>query len=278
MPISLSVLLIYIRFAEYKKLYHKNSVRVPFLIFFAHSPFICDKVLIMNDIQFKILNAGEVKLLEYIGDDLSIVNAAKVSFSSYEHSMSDKASGLINYLIKNKHATPFEHVVFKFYIKCPIFIAREWFRHRWSSFNEMSMRYHVPSQIDFFYPEKETIRKQVGKPGAYFFEPFTDQKYISDEVEYQFGLVYTVAEKAYRTLLEKGVAKELARSVLPVGQYTEFIWTVNARSLMNFLCLRNDEHAQYEIAEYAKCIEENIFKQILPVTHSSWVDNGRESI
>jgi len=232
----------------------------------------------MENSEFKILNAGEVKLLEYIGDDLSIVNAAKVSFASYENSMTDKAYGLINYLIKNKHATPFEHVVFKFYIKCPIFIAREWFRHRWSSFNEMSMRYHVPSNIDFFYPEKQTIRKQVGKPGAYSFEPFTDQDAIHDEVEYQFRLVYSVAEKAYRTLLEKGIAKELARSVLPVGQYTEFIWTVNARSLMNFLCLRNDEHAQHEIAEYAKYIEENIFKEVLPVTYNSWVFNGRQSI
>ena len=237
-----------------------------------------DRVLVMDENVFKILNSGEIKLIEYIGDDLSIVNAAKVSFSSYEDNMSDKAKGLLNFLLKNKHATPFEHVVFKFYVKCPIFVAREWFRHRWSSFNEMSMRYHVPDKIDFFYPEKNTIRKQVGKPGSYTFEPFTDQDAIFDEVEYQLGLAYSISEKAYRTLLSKGVAKEIARSVLPVGQYTEFIWTVNARSLINFLSLRNDEHAQYEIAEYAKCIEENIFKQVLPETYVSWVNNGRESI
>lgn len=225
----------------------------------------------------KILNAGELSLIEYFGDDLSIVNAARVSFASYDDTFTDKSAGLVNYLIKNKHATPFEHIVFKFYVKCPIFVAREWFRHRWSSFNEMSMRYHVPSQIDFFYPEKSTIRKQVGKPGAYFFEPFTDQDLIHDEVDYHFGLVYSVAEKAYRTLLEKGVAKELARSVLPVGQYTEFIWTVNARSLMNFLSLRNDSHAQYEINAYASEIE-SIFAEILPSTYKSWVANGREAI
>jgi thymidylate synthase (FAD) len=224
-----------------------------------------------------VLNAGEVSLIEYIGNDLSIVNAARVSFASYDTEMTERSEGLINYLIKNKHATPFEHAVFKFHVKCPIFIAREWFRHRWSSFNEMSMRYHVPEKLEFFIPETHTIRKQVGKPGAYFFESFTDTEVIADEVEYQFGLVYTVAEKAYRTLLEKGVAKELARSVLPVGQYTEFIWTVNARSLMNFLSLRNDSHAQYEIAAYAEEIE-MMFASCLPSTYTAWIQNGREAI
>lgn len=225
----------------------------------------------------KILNAGELSLIEYFGNDLSVVNAARVSFASYDDTFTDKSAGLVNYLIKNKHATPFEHIVFKFYVKCPIFVAREWFRHRWSSFNEMSMRYHVPTSIDFFYPEKQTVRKQVGKPGAYFFETFDDQHAIHDEVEYHFGLVYSVAEKAYRTLLEKGVAKELARSVLPVGQYTEFIWTVNARSLINFLSLRNDSHAQHEIAVYAKEIED-IFAELLPATYAAWCNNGREAI
>jgi len=225
----------------------------------------------------KVLNAGEIDLLDCLGNDLSVVNAAKVSFASYEQVLDDKSKGLINFLVKNKHATPFEHVVFKFHIKCPIFVAREWFRHRWSSFNEMSMRYYVPESIDFFYPEFGTIRKQVGKPGAYTFEIFENQQQILDEVNSEIMFLYAHAEETYRHLLEKGVAKEIARTVLPVGQYTEFIWTVNARSLMNFMCLRNDSNAQYEIAEYAREIE-NIFDMILPATYASWVANGRESI
>lgn len=230
----------------------------------------------IND-TYKVLNAGEISLLSHFGDDLSIVNAAKVSFAANEMDMNEKSIGLINFLIKNKHATPFEHAVFKFYIKCPIFVAREWFRHRWSSFNEMSMRYHVPQQIDFFYPDIFSIRKQIGKPGNYSFESFVNQQEMFDLTTKKLNIVYELAEQTYRELIEAGVAKELARSVMPVGQYTEFIWTVNARSLMNFLCLRNDSHAQREIAEYAVVIE-NIFQKILPVTYLSWVSNGGESI
>ena len=227
----------------------------------------------MENSNIKVLNAGSITLLDCLGNDLSIVNAAKVSFASYESEMTEKAEGLINYLMKNKHATPFEHVVFKFYIKCPIFIAREWFRHRWSSFNEMSMRYHVPASIDFFYPEEENVRKQVGKPGAYTFESL--DKF--PELIEKFDQVYKIAEEAYRYMLSLGIAKELARSVLPVGQYTEFIWTVNARSLINFLSLRNDADAQLEIREYASKIEK-LFSDILPFTYDSWIQNGRMAI
>lgn len=245
--------------------------------FFVFSSQKCDRVLAMEDNTIKVLNAGEIKLISQFGDDLSIVNAAKVSFASYETEMSEKSLGLLNFLIKNKHATPFEHSVFKFYIKCPIFVAREWFRHRWSSFNEMSMRYHVPNKIDFFYPEKDAIRQQVGKPGNYTFEKFDNQDEMHELVIHNLEKVYSEAEKSYRQMLESGIAKELARSVLPVGQYTEFIWTVNARSLMNFLCLRNDSNAQREIAEYAYVIE-TIFEKTLPSTYLAWIKNGGESI
>jgi thymidylate synthase (FAD) len=223
-----------------------------------------------------ILNAGSVTLLEMMGDDLDIVNAARVSFASSQISMDQKGIGLINFLMKNKHATPFEHVVFKFHVKCPIFVAREWFRHRWSSFNEMSMRYYVPDQIDFFVPQDFTIRQQVGKPGHYEFEPITDESkitYIQDRMEE----IYEAAESAYNELLEMGLAKELARAILPVGQYTEFIWTVNLRSLLNFVSLRNDSHAQYEINAYASAIEDMI-SSLLPVTYKSFIENGRQAI
>lgn len=224
----------------------------------------------------EILNAGTVSILEVMGSDLDIVNAARVSFASRQTEMDDKAAGLIDFLMKNKHATPFEHVVFKFYVKCPIFVAREWFRHRWSSFNEMSMRYYVPDELDFFIPAAETIRKQVGKPGHYEFEEITDPSliyYIQD----RFLEVYEIAEQVYQELLSMDLAKELARSVLPVGQYTEFVWTVNLRSLLNFLSLRNDSHAQYEINAYAEAIEDMV-RVCVPETYKSFVKNGRSAI
>ena len=232
----------------------------------------------MKDDYYEVLNKGYVELIDIMGSDLSIVNAAKVSFSAELDEMNPSAVGLIKFLMKNKHATPFEHVLFKFRVKCPIFVAREWFRHRWSSFNEMSMRYYVPEKIDFFYPEESTIRQQVGKPGSYTFEPMEYPEAAYSEVMTQLSHVYKVAENAYFSMLKEGIAKELARSVLPVGQYTEFIWTVNARSLINFLSLRNDSNAQYEINEYARIIEEKIFADCLPVTYSAFLESGREAI
>jgi len=226
--------------------------------------------------EIEVLNAGSVKLLDRFGSDVDIVNSARVSFASYQSEMDDRAKGLINFLIKNKHATPFEHVTFKFYIKCPIFVAREWFRHRWSSFNEMSMRYYVPEKIDFFYPTQEAVRKQVGKPGNYTFEQIEDVA-VFDFVTDSLEKVYKEAESAYYDMIESGIAKEIARSVLPVGQYTEFIWTVNLRSLLNFLSLRNEENAQREIRQYAEVIE-NIIYSYVPTTMDCFEANNREAI
>lgn len=211
-----------------------------------------------------------------MGSDVDVVNAARVSFAASVEEMDDKSIGLVGFLMKNKHSTPFEHVVFKFYIKCPIFVAREWFRHRWSSFNEMSMRYHVPEVIDYYFPNTKAIRQQVGRPGHYKFELIRDP-HIYSKVTQILQDAYNSSDTSYRKLLEMGIAKELARTVLPVGQYTEFIWTVNARSLINFLSLRNDSHAQQEIKEYAEIIE-TIFAEELPITHNAFLLSDRESI
>jgi len=224
----------------------------------------------------KVLNAGEVSLLEVLGDDLAVVNAARVSFAAQQDEINDKAKGLINYLLVNNHSTPFEHVVFKFHVKCPIFVAREWFRHRWSSFNEMSMRYYVPESIDFFYPAQDSIRKQVGKPGHYTFEKIEDEA-VYDFVTEMFEEVYKVAESNYYEMISAGIAKEIARSVLPVGQYTEFVWTVNLRSLLNFLSLRNEENAQKEIRQFAEVIEQLSVPHV-PVVMNCFIQNERAAI
>lgn len=225
---------------------------------------------------FDVLDYGEVELIDKIGDDLAIVNAAKVSFSASLAEMNEHGIGLINFLLKNKHATPFEHVVFKFRIKAPIFVTREWMRHRWSSFNEMSMRYYVPPVVQFYNPEPKNIRTQVGKPGSYTFEPINDQN-LAKIVKEKLDVVYKLSSSVYKELIDLGIAKEVARCALPVAQYTEFIWTVNARSLINFLSLRNDQAAQYEIQEFAKVIED-IFAKLLPVTYESFVKNSRSAI
>jgi thymidylate synthase (FAD) len=218
-----------------------------------------------------VLDHGFVRLDEAMADDLSVVNGARVSFARHKTEMDDSDAGLIRFLMRERHASPFEHAVFRFHVRCPIFIAREWFRHRWSSFNEFSMRYAKATE-DFYLPEPEDVRTQVGKPGAYSFEPVSEE--VAETTREELRQVYESAYGAYERLVELGVARELARAVLPVGAYTEFYWTVNARSLMNFLSLRNAEAAQREIRRYAEACE-RFFADRMPVTHEAFVAAGR---
>ena len=167
--------------------------------------------------------------------------------------------------------TPFEHNSFRFHIRAPIFVAREWFRHRVGSFNEFSMRY-AKATDDFYVPEPEDVRSQVGKPGAYSFEP-VDQE-LAERTREELREVYEHAFETYERLVEAGVARELARSVMPVGAYTEFFWTVNARALMNFVSLRAADTAQREIRRYADAVE-HFFAAKMPVTHAAFVAANR---
>jgi thymidylate synthase (FAD) len=173
--------------------------------------------------------------------------------------------------MRERHSSPFEHAVFRFHIRCPIFVAREWMRHRWSSFNEFSMRY-AKATDDFYVPATEDVRTQVGKPGAYTFEPVSPE--LAEQTREELQAVYEQAFATYERLVEAGVAREVARCALPVGAYTEFYWTVNARALMNFLSLRNAEMAQREIRRYAEAVE-TFFAELMPVTHAAFVAAGR---
>ena len=167
--------------------------------------------------------------------------------------------------------TPFEHNAFRFHVRCPIFVAREWFRHRVGSFNEFSLRY-ARATDDFYVPEADDVRSQVGKPGAYTFEPVEPE--LAERTREELRAVYDHAYETYERLVESGVAREVARSVLPVGAYTQFYWTVNARALMNFVSLRNSEFAQLEIRRYAEVVEA-LFADRMPVTHAAFVAAGR---
>jgi thymidylate synthase (FAD) len=218
-----------------------------------------------------VLDHGFVRLDDAMANDLSVVNGARVSFARHKTEMDDSDAGLIRFLMRERHGSPFEHNAFRFHVRCPIFVAREWFRHRWGSFNEFSMRYAKATE-DFYVPAAEDVRTQVGKPGAYSFEPVDED--VAEQTREELTAVYETAFGAYERLVELGVARELARAVLPVGAYTEFYWTVNARALMNFLSLRAAEAAQREIRRYAEACE-HFFAERMPITHAAFVDAGR---
>ena len=223
------------------------------------------------DNTIRVLDHGFVRLDDAMADDLSVVNGARVSFARHKDELDDSDQGLIRFLMRERHGTPFEHNAFRFHVRCPIFVAREWFRHRVGSFNEFSLRY-ARATDDFYVPEPEDVRTQIGKPGAYSFEPVSDE--LAETTREELRAVYEAAYRTYEQLVERGVARELARSVLPVGAYTEFYWTVNARSLMNFLSLRNSETAQREIRRYAEACE-RFLEAKMPVTYGAFLANGR---
>ena len=226
---------------------------------------------VIADGTIQVLDHGFVRLDDSMADDLSVVNAARVSFARRKEAMDESDEGLIRFLLRERHGTPFEHNSFRFHIRAPLFVAREWFRHRVGSFNEFSMRY-ARATDDFYVPEPEDVRTQVGKPGSYSFEPVEPE--LAEATREELRAVYDAAYATYERLVERGVARELARLVMPVGAYTEFYWTINARSLMNFVSLRAAETAQREIRRYAEACE-RFLEAKMPVTYAAFVAAGR---
>jgi thymidylate synthase (FAD) len=227
--------------------------------------------LVLTEDTIHVLDHGFVRLDDVMASDLSVANAARVSFARRKEELDDADAGLIRFLMRERHGTPFEHNAFRFHVRCPIFVAREWFRHRIGSFNEFSMRY-AKATDDFYVPAPEDVRTQVGKPGAYSFE--TVDAELAEQTRDDMRAVYEAAFATYERLVEQGIAREVARAVLPVGAYTEFYWTINARSLMNFVSLRAAETAQREIRRYAEAVERFLEGQ-MPITHAAFVANDR---
>jgi thymidylate synthase (FAD) len=230
---------------------------------------VTDEVIPENTIS--VLDHGFVRLDDAMADDLSVVNGARVSFARRKDELDESDEGLIRFLMRDRHGTPFEHNAFRFHVRCPIFVAREWFRHRIGSFNEFSMRY-ARATDEFYVPAAEDVRTQVGKPGAYSFEPVSPA--LAEQTRAELQAVYDTAYATYERLVEAGVARELARAALPVGAYTEFYWTVNARALMNFVSLRAAETAQREIRRYADAVEA-FFAERMPITYDAFLKNDR---
>ena len=225
---------------------------------------------VLADNVVRVLDHGFLALDAALASDLAVVNGARVSFNEESQEMTERDEGLIRFLIRERHGSPFEHGYFRFLVKAPLFVVREHHRHRAGhSYNEWSGRYSK-MEPEFYVPE--FVRTQVGKPGAYTFEPVDDE--TREATRREIGDNARRAFQAYERMLERGVAKEVARAVLPLSTYTKYYWSCNPRSLMHFCGLRNHESAQYEIRQYAAAAEAFLAER-MPITHAAFVANDR---
>lgn len=236
---------------------------------------------VADDITFR--SDVTVELVRASASDADVIFAARVSTAG-EQTLEDldadpqRSAGLINYLMRDRHGSPFEHNSMTFFVRAPIFVWREHMRHRIASYNEESGRYRQLEPV-FYIPSRVRPLIQVGKPGAYEFLPGTDEQY--DLIEQDMRASCTNAYASYLRMLDAGIAREVARMVLPVSIYSSAYVTMNARSLMNFLSLRTkseDSHfpsyPQREIEMVAEQYEDE-WARLMPITHAAFLKNGR---
>ncbi|MEM0950615.1 MAG: FAD-dependent thymidylate synthase [Cyanobacteria bacterium P01_H01_bin.74] len=230
-----------------------------------------------NQSPIPVLDYGFVALTDSMGDDLTIVNAARVSFGKRKTALSDGDKKLIRYLAEHKHWSPFRHVQFQFHCKVPEFVARQWYKHVVGiaytdamtvdhAWNEISLRYVDASEFKFYTPAGFRMQSENNKQAS-------TSHLVADadsQLKNAFVSHCDAALKLYDQLVTAGVAKEQARSVLPLNIYTEFYWTVSLQALVNFIHLRKHEGAQYEIRLYANAIE-HLAKLIAPVAFESLI-------
>ncbi len=204
---------------------------------------------------------SSVQLIRSSGSDVDVVNAARVSYGKFVTELTDRDAKLIEFLMKHHHTSPFEHNQLSFRVKCPTFVMRQWIRHRMNSYNEISYRY-VKAPLEFYVPAQwryQDTQNRQGSVGA-----FEDE-----ELKRAYLNSLEVAKNTYEHLLEKGVAREIARGLLPVCTYTEFIFTCNLHSLMNFMKLRLEPGAQWEIRVFAQALLKLALPQF-PVSLGCW--------
>ncbi len=233
--------------------------------------------------ELKFSSDVVVELVKHSASDDDVAFAARVSTlgeraQSQIGTEDSKLGGLINFLMRDRHGSPFEHSVFTFYVKAPIFVWREHMRHRIASYNEESGRYRVLDP-EFYIPNKDRKLLQIGKPGAYIFEDGTDEQHAI--VYSNYRRVCRQSYMEYEEMVRLGIAREVARGVLPLTIYSSAYVTINTRSLMNFLSLRRNvegqsfpSYPQREIEMVAEKYEE-FFKELMPLTHKAFVENGR---
>ena len=224
----------------------------------------------MSDIPsdaIKCLDKGFVRLVDSMGGDDAIVQAARVSYGKGTSKVSQDR-GLIRYLMRHRHSTPFEMVEFKFHCKMPIFVARQWVRHRTANINEYSLRYSE-ARDEFYYPDPENIQFQsaLNKQGRMGEVP----EDLKQKVKDYFKEISERSFAIYAELNEAGIARELARSVLPVNLYTEWYWKNDLHNLLHFIGLRSDSHAQYEIRVFSDAMAESV-KAVAPFAWEAYQD------
>ncbi len=218
--------------------------------------------------EFPCLDHGFVRLVDYMGSDEAVVQAARVSYGEGTRKLREDR-GLIRYLMRHQHTTPFEMVEFKFHCKMPIFVARQWIRHRTASVNEYSLRYSKAIN-EFYLPESGTLnfQSETNKQGR-------SAESVDEELQKQIlSLIKTGTEQAwqdYEKLEATGLSRELARINLPLSLYTEWYWKIDLHNLLHFLKLRLDEHAQYEIRVYGRAMAE-IIKIVTPLSWEAFED------
>ena len=218
------------------------------------------------DKEIKVLDHGFVRLVDYMGSDARIVQTARVSYGDGTKTVREDA-GLIDYLLRHEHTSPFEHVVFEFHAKMPIFVARQWIRHRTARLNEISGRYCVIKD-EFYVPQKEHINFQSkdNKQGRAVDDvPPGLRERVVELLSRDQENVY----KNYEEMIDDDIARELARINLPLSTYTEWYWQMDLKNMFHFLKLRMDHHAQWEIQEYGRAMAQ-IVRAVCPLAYDSF--------
>ena len=226
-----------------------------------------------------VLDHGFVRVVDYMGDDTSIVQSARVSYGKGTKKVSTD-SGLIKYLMRHRHSTPFEMCEIKYHVKLPIFVARQWIRHRTANVNEYSARYSILDK-EFYLPAKENLAAQSrnnrqGRGDLIEGEQANDiLKILKEDAEKNYNDYETILNERHDGTIvnesKKGLARELARMNLTLNTYTQWYWKTDLLNLLNFLSLRADDHAQYEIRAYADVMIDCL-KKWVPITYEAFMD------
>ena len=245
-------------------------------------------VPMLEEILFEpipVLDHGFVRVIDYMGDDAAVVQAARVSYGKGTKKISDDA-GLINYLLRHRHTTPFEMCEIKYHVKLPIFVARQWIRHRTANVNEYSARYSVLDR-EFYVPEEDDLAAQsssnrqgrgnilLGKEAKRVLDILREDAQMT--YDHYIEMLNESEEGDIIDVSKEGLARELARMNLTLSTYTQWYWKTDLHNLLNFLSLRADTHAQYEIRVYADAMMETL-QRWCPITFQSFSDHRVEGV
>jgi len=205
----------------------------------------------MSQPEIPVLDRGFVRLIDHMGTDLTVVNAARVSFGKRKEAFDGKDAELVDYLAAHEHTAPFRHAYLTFHVKAPIFVFRQWMKHRVASdFNEISGRYVEFKEDEFFVPDTFRLQAKVNKQGS---EGEIAEQAAAREAYLQAA---RTSVEQYKRMIELGVCREQARCVLPLGLYSEVYWTASLQAVAHFLHLRLDSHAQWEIQQFAAAVRD----------------------